>query len=125
MIRAKRRKLCKPVGTCYQDAGRLVMDQREGLLVHGRVWSVTLKQMIDHAWVELPTGTFVEDGIGDSITVEQPAVVDLTLKKTQRFLPKCWYYALAKAEVVAVYTREEACAQMLKSKHWGPWKEGT
>jgi len=121
MQRAKKRKLNQPRGTCYEDAGRVVAFERDGLLVHGTVWSGFFGKRIDHAWVVLAPGTVIEDGTGEMVTLDEYAVLDLTLKKRMRLLPKPLYDALAQTQVVRQYTPEETSVQILKWSHWGPW----
>ena len=125
MQRSKRRKLKLPVGNCYEVAAQLVLDQNEGTLVHGQVWSVLHRTMIDHAWVELPVGAVVTDEWNESVTLEQEAVIDLTLKVEHRFVPKWWYEAVAKAEAQARYTPDETRTHLLQWRTWGPWTTKT
>lgn len=121
MQRSKIRKLRRPEGQCYLVAGKVVFDEQEGILVHGRVWSASLQRMIDHAWIELPTGTLVEDDCDDQEILQEPAILDLTLKKKQRLMPKWLYFAIAKAEEVKRFTHEEMRAPLMRYQHWGPW----
>jgi len=123
MERNRRRKLRRPEGRCYEVAAQLVTTQDKGVLVHGQVWSILHRRMIDHAWVELPVGTFVEDDTQDSITLEEEAVLDLTLKVKHRFVPRWWYYAVTKAEPARRYSPEETRAQLLRWRTWGPWHQ--
>src|SRR5262245_34258570 len=124
MQRARKRKLKSPKGNCYLEAGTIVTTENEGTLVHGRVWSVLLNQWIDHAWVEAPIGTLIEDGVGDSVRVKGSIVIDVTIKKGLRLLPKDFYYRISQAQPEAFYSPDEARVQMLKFLHWGPWHKG-
>lgn len=123
MQRSKWRKLRRPEGRCYEVAARLVLEQREGILVHGQVWSVPLRRMIDHAWVEVPAGGVLEDDTGDREVLTEPAVVDLTLKERHRVVPKWWYVAVAKAEEFRRYSVQDVLAFTLRHGTWGPWED--
>ena len=115
------RKVRHPQGQCYQVAGQFIIDEREGILVHGRVWSAHLQKKIDHAWVELPVGTTIDHDDGTKEVLTEEAVVDLTLNKKLRLIPKRLYFALTGAEETARYSLNQICLMRLKHNRWGPW----
>ncbi|MBS0151368.1 MAG: hypothetical protein JSR31_10540 [Nitrospira sp.] len=121
MQRSKTRKVQRPCGRCYELSAKLVLDEGEGEVVHGQVWSAFFRRMINHAWVELPVGTTVHDTYGDRETLTIEAVVDLTIKKKLRLLPKHLYYAFTKAAPLARYAEPELRTAILREKTWGPW----
>jgi len=90
-------------GRCFELAGRFVLTQKRGILVHGKV---TEKKTgtIRHAWVEI-------DGY-----VYDPVTGDVLLQDK--------YYKKMKAKPLAKYTVDEAIEKMASSRHYGPWGEG-
>jgi len=115
------------LGTCYEDAGRLVafaVPDEGAILVHGTIFTKKLDRRIDHAWVVLPAGITVEDGTGDSEHLTIEAVVDLSLPLKHRMMPKALYYAVAEAEEQVRYRQRETAEKMMAHLHWGPWHLG-
>lgn len=88
-----------PVGECFRDAGRYVVKEEEGYLVHGTVESQGKR--IQHAWAETATGYIWEPQTKQYMTKEAWA----TYNPTEN----------------ARYTAEEASIMMLREKNWGPW----
>lgn len=123
MQRSKLRKYRKPMGRCYELSGKLVVDENEGVLVHGTVYSPVTQCRIGHAWVEVPVGTVIH-GKDGTIALDVPGVVDLTLRNPKhRLLPHDLYYALMKAEPIVKYTPHETRVKIVESKIWGPWHQ--
>jgi hypothetical protein len=95
-------------GLCYTAALAWVGDGEESdwVVVHGTVLRNNDKIRIDHAWCE--RGDFV---------------VDLARPIGARILNRDDYYRLAKPEVSAVYSSDDAMLLAMKNKHDGPWGE--
>lgn len=94
-------------GTCYEDAGRMIMDEKvkNAVLVHGRP---TLKTSpyteFGHAWIE------------DDDVVIDPSV-DVVMRRER-------YYEIGKIDYRKnlVYDRDSALKWMLVTGHFGPWE---
>lgn len=98
-------------GNCFEVSARYVVDSklfgdRDFELVHGAVTGQGPISGINysHAWIE--DGDFV---------------IDLSNNKSVK-LPKFLYYAMGRINEVVKYSPEEARKNMLKYKHYGPWK---
>lgn len=92
----------KPTGTCYADAWRFLIKEREGALIHGTVFSGGHR--MGHAWVETSTGWVWEPETGRYFTL---------LGFKDAFAP----------DVESKYTAEEAAIMTARTKHLGPWTE--
>ena len=91
-------------GDCYKAAAKFVLDNEGWLLVHGRAVGQGVAH--GHAWAERITDDLVMDTSGGK-TITMSAEL---------------YYAIGRIRDTVHYTREEARAHLLRSKHWGPWK---
>jgi len=89
-----------PQGRCYENAWRFLIKEGEGKLVHGTVQ--TIDKRIDHAWVETETGYIWEPESGE-------------------FMESAYFDEIAKPEVEAEYTPEEAAIMVVRVKNLGPW----
>jgi len=91
-------------GRCYELAWKHIIDQEEGALVHGEVWSHKLGRMIGHAWVETETG-FVYEPVSD------------------QYFEKDWLYRTYKVREFNTYTPEQAAIMASSTRSFGPWTE--
>jgi hypothetical protein len=97
-----------PLGECFSYAYQFV-TRRGGVLKHGTVTHPWDKTRFPHAWVE-------KDGkIYDWQTTE--------VRKADP-LPEAAFKKLWKPQNVRSYTADEARAQALRTKHYGPWEPG-
>jgi len=98
-----RLKSSNPVqyGTCYSDAYRYTINQKEGYLIHG---SILRGNRINHAWVELPTGYIWEPHTGEYYTISG-------------------FDTLFKPEEHHRYSVEQAAIMATKTGNMGPWAE--
>lgn len=93
-----------PLGHCYQDVFKFIldfMDDSDGKVVHGRVTRKDGK-VIAHAWVKLNTG-FVWTPPGDFVDGEA--------------------FGKVVSSVDAEYTRKEAILLVGRTGCHGPWTE--
>lgn len=88
-------------GTCYEDAWRFLMKERQGKLIHGSVTGADGKT-VKHAWVELPTGYIWEP-------------------ETKSFFKKSTFEKTFKPTEDAAYTVEEAAITAIKKGYHGAW----
>jgi hypothetical protein len=101
------KRVRKRDGRCYELAWT-ALDLEPGgehfRLVHGKVYNATLDVRMDHAWVVLPDGR----------------VYDPVFNKyfPWRLYAK-WYAAVAEV----TYTRREAMAAIVATRHYGPWHD--
>jgi hypothetical protein len=91
-------------GLCFQLAFQHVTDQEEGTLVHGKVWSPKLGQMIDHAWVITETG-YVYEPVSD------------------RYFERKSLYETYRMKEENIYTPTEARKMALRTNNYGPWSD--
>jgi len=91
-----------PTGTCYQDAWRFLIKEKEGHLVHGTVWNG--EKRIGHAWVEMETGYIWEP-------------------ETKKFYTKLGFADVAAPVEQYRYTVTEASVMAARTKNFGPWSD--
>ena len=95
-------------GDCYQVAGNLIVDINDdkAFLCHGTATGqgpiVGIKH--GHAWVEL----------GDKV-IDKSNGNNLCMDKDV-------YYRIGKIENVKRYSRKEAISNLIKTEHFGPWR---
>ncbi|MDD4984470.1 MAG: ArdC-like ssDNA-binding domain-containing protein [Dehalococcoidales bacterium] len=89
-------------GTCYQDAWRFLLKEKEGHLVHGTVWNGDKR--IGHAWVETDTGYIWEP-------------------ETKKFYTKLGFDNVAAPVAQYRYTVTEASVMAARTKSFGPWSD--
>jgi len=89
-------------GTCYQDAWRFLLKEKEGHLVHGTVWNGDKR--IGHAWVETDTGYIWEP-------------------ETKKFYTKIGFDNVAAPVAQYRYTVTEASVMVARTKNFGPWSD--
>jgi len=89
-------------GTCYEDAWRFLMNEKEGYLIHGTVLSDGKR--IGHAWVETLTGYIWEP-------------------ETKTFYTRQAFKAIAKPLEENRYAVEQAAIIAARARHLGPWTE--
>jgi len=92
-----------PTGTCYPDSWHYLIRQDEGFLVHGSVQLSGQGRIIDHAWVELPTGWIWEPKTGGYLTIEDFKI----------FCPVEEHR----------YSVEQAAIMAARFGHYGPWTD--
>ncbi len=92
----------KPTGTCYADAWRFLIKEKEGDLIHGTVFSGGRR--IGHAWVETSTGWLWEP-------------------ETGRYFTRLGFRDAFAPEIESRYTAEEAAIMAARTKNLGPWSE--
>lgn len=91
------------LGHCYQLAGQRIMNERDGVLVHGTIQGpLPWHEPIGHAWVLLPFGQ-VWEPITDAVYT--------TAEFQELFRPV----------MIAEYYRGRAMKLMLKTRTFGPW----
>lgn len=100
-------KTAKTGGLCYQTASKLVIDAKDKdiILCHGKpILTCPPYKEYGHAWVEINEHTVIDTEVG--------SIVDSEL-----------YYAIGKInpDTVKRYSWHEACVEMLKADHYGPW----
>jgi len=88
-------------GMCYPDAFRFVLGTEEGELVHGTITNPD-GAVMDHAWVEFPTGFVWEP-------------------ESKNFFKKDAFYSGKTPAVHHRYTGTEASIMAVKTGHFGPW----
>jgi hypothetical protein len=91
-------------GLCFQLAFQHVTHQEEGTLVHGKIWSPKLRQMIDHAWVITETG-YIYEPVSDRYFYRDPL------------------YKKYKMQEINLYTPDEARKMALRANNYGPWSD--
>jgi len=89
-------------GTCYQDAWRFLIKEKEGYLVHGTVWNGDKR--IGHAWVETDTGYIWEP-------------------ETKKFYTKLGFENVAAPVEQHRYDTTEASVMAARTKNFGPWSD--
>ena len=87
-------------GDCFRIANRFVMDQDEGELVHGTIFSSGKR--IQHAWVDLGTGYIWEPITGS-------------------YIPEDFWIENYSAQEEARYSPEEAAVMAVRTMNFGPW----
>jgi len=88
-------------GMCYPDAFRFALGTEEGDLVHGTITNPD-GAVMDHAWVEFPTGFVWEP-------------------ESKSFFKTDAFYSGKTPVVHHRYTAEEASIMAVKTGHFGPW----
>jgi len=89
-------------GTCYADAWRFLIKEKEGYLVHGTLFSGGRR--MGHAWVETLTGWVWEP-------------------ETGRFFTRLGFESSFAPFIESRYTPEEAAIMVARTKNLGPWSE--
>lgn len=89
------------LGRCYELAGRRVMDDRAGQLIHGTIQGMGYPPN-PHAWVILETGEWWEP-------ISEIA------------LPPEVFRRLWGAEIHQIYDYAGVLDAALAAGHWGPW----
>ncbi len=90
-----------PTGTCYEDAWRFLIQQKEGYLIHGSLQLSSGGPRVNHAWAESPPGWIWEPQTKGYYLIEDFAI----------FQP---------VEDVR-YTVEEAAIMLARVGRHGPW----
>ena len=97
------------LGKCYELSFKFITEnehlEKAGLhirLIHGTIYSKSLKKRIDHAWIEMGN-----------------VVIDSSVNSYAR---KEEYYAFHEAKAMARYTKKEAFKIGLEAGgNYGPW----
>jgi hypothetical protein len=93
----------KRLGKCYEISALYVLENAGASLVHGTVAGKFVPVPIDHAWVVTAGGRIFEPATGHVMSAQE-------------------YAEYCDPRVRFTYTREQMCAHMMETGHFGPWE---
>lgn len=89
------------LGKCYELAGRKVVEDKEGLLIHGLIRHDDVGD-VGHAWVHLDNGNLWEP-------------------TTDSTYPPDVFERIFNPIILAGYTQQDTATAAMTTGNWGPW----